>query len=220
MVGPSPPPPPQDKEPPPVNPGDNARLAKRALRKRLRAARNAHAAALDPRVAALILMRPPAALLALVPAGATVGLYLATPGEAPTAGYARHFYEAGHPLALPAFAARDSAMHFRRWESPYLDDLFEPGPFALPQPDASAATVVPEVLLVPLVGFTDQGARLGQGGGHYDRWLAAHPTTIAIGMAWDCQLVDSLPREPHDRPLAAVVTPTRFYGPFGETPHA
>jgi 5-formyltetrahydrofolate cyclo-ligase len=39
-------------------------------------------------------------------------------------------------------------------------------------------------------------------------------------MAWDCQLVDSLPREPHDRPLAAVVTPTRFYGPFGETPHA
>jgi 5-formyltetrahydrofolate cyclo-ligase len=203
-----------------VNEGDNARLAKRALRNRLRAARKAHALALDPRVAALVLMRPPAALLALIPDGATVGLYLSTPGEAPTAGYARHFYEAGHTLALPAFAAADSAMAFRRWDSPYLDDLLEPGPFALAQPPASAALLVPEVLLVPLVGFTAQGARLGQGGGHYDRWLAANPATIAIGMAWDCQLVDSLPREPHDQPLTAVVTPTRFYGPFGGATHA
>ena len=56
--------------------------------------------------------------------------------------------------------------------------------------------------------------RLGQGGGHYDRWLAHHPDTIRIGMAWDGQLVDELPVEPHDVPLDAVVTPTRLYGPF------
>ena len=37
---------------------------------------------------------------------------------------------------------------------------------------------------------------------------------LAIGLAWDCQLVDDLPHEAHDRPLAAVVTPTRLYGPF------
>jgi 5,10-methenyltetrahydrofolate synthetase len=64
---------------------------------------------------------------------------------------------------------------------------------------------------VPLVGFTADGQRLGQGGGHYDRWLAAHPDTVAIGLAWDMQLADELPTEPHDRPLAAVVTPTRIY---------
>ena len=72
----------------------------------------------------------------------------------------------------------------------------------------------PDVLLVPIVGFTDNGERLGQGGGHYDRWLEAHPETIAIGMAWDCQKRDRLPVEGHDRRLHAVVTPTRFYGPF------
>jgi 5-formyltetrahydrofolate cyclo-ligase len=38
----------------------------------------------------------------------------------------------------------------------------------------------------------------------------------AIGLAWDCQLADDLPREPHDRPLLAVVTPTRLYGPWEE----
>jgi 5-formyltetrahydrofolate cyclo-ligase len=70
------------------------------------------------------------------------------------------------------------------------------------------------VLFVPVVGFTEDGARLGQGGGHYDRWLAAHPGAVAIGLAWDCQRVDALPVEPHDAPLAAVVTPTRLYGPF------
>ena len=37
---------------------------------------------------------------------------------------------------------------------------------------------------------------------------------LAIGLAWDCQLVDDLPTEPHDCPLNAVITPTRLYGPF------
>jgi 5-formyltetrahydrofolate cyclo-ligase len=63
-----------------------------------------------------------------------------------------------------------------------------------------------------LVGFTQDGARLGQGGGHYDRWLAANRDAVALGLAWDCQLVDDLPVEEHDQPLRAVITPTRLYG--------
>ena len=82
------------------------------------------------------------------------------------------------------------------------------------QPTGAAEAVTPQVLFVPLLGFSETGQRLGQGGGHYDRWLADHPETLAIGMAWDCQLVDELPSEDHDAPLAAVVTPTRLYGPF------
>ncbi len=195
--------------------GDPALLTKPALRHALRAARRAHVEALDPRVHALVLNRPPAALLALIPPGAVIGLYVAGHGEAPAAGYARHFHEAGHGVALPWFAARDQPMHFRRWALPQLDELLVPGPFGVAQPAADAAPVTPDVLFVPLVGFTADGARLGQGGGHYDRWLAAHPAVPAIGLAWDCQLVDSLPREAHDRMLAAVVTPTRLYGPYG-----
>ncbi len=84
----------------------------------------------------------------------------------------------------------------------------------LMQPAADAPLVVPEVLFMPLVGFTERGERIGQGGGFYDRWLAAHPATIAIGLAWDMQKVDDLPIEAHDMPLTAVITPTRIYGPF------
>lgn len=193
-------------------------LSKPALRTVLRALRNGHVESLDPRVGALIMRRPPAAITALVPSGAVIGLYMASPVETPTAGYARHFHAAGHTIALPWFATRDAGMEFRRWRSPYVDEMLEPGPFGIAQPGTDAELLVPDVLFVPLVGFTPAGARLGQGGGHYDRWLAQHPQVPAIGLAWDCQKMMSLPREDHDRALTAVVTPTRLYGPFGAPP--
>lgn len=192
----------------------DAGLAKAALRKSLRTARRGHVAAIDPRVKALMFLRPPSPLVALVPQGAAIGLYCGGPEEAPAAAYARFFHEAGHPIALPWFEERAAPMQFRRWVSPHLDELLAPGPYGAAQPLADALPLEPEFLFVPLVGFTAQGARLGQGGGHYDRWLAAHPGVPAIGMAWDSQLAIALPTEAHDRPLTAVVTPTRLYGPF------
>jgi 5-formyltetrahydrofolate cyclo-ligase len=191
-----------------------AKAIKAQLRKRLRAERKAEVASLDPRIRALIMRRPPSAVMALIPEGAVIGLYMPTSDETPASGYAGFFADAGHTLALPWFAERSAPMEFRQWTSPWLDDSLEPDPFGTLQPGWDAEPVVPQVLFVPLVGFTAEGQRLGQGGGHYDRWLAAHPDTIAIGLAWDSQRVDSLPVEPHDHALAAVVTPTRLYGPF------
>ena len=188
--------------------------AKADLRKRLKHDRRAAVAAIDPRMSALLLMRPPAALLDLVPQGAAIGFYAAGPDEAPTLGYAKWFHEAGHRLALPWFANRVAPMMFREWASPYADDGLTTGPYGIAQPLTAAPECVPEVVFVPLIGFGADGGRLGQGGGHYDRWLAAHPRALAIGLAWDCQLVEHLPQELHDRPLAAVITPTRLYGRF------
>jgi 5-formyltetrahydrofolate cyclo-ligase len=88
------------------------------------------------------------------------------------------------------------------------------GPLGFRQPKDNLSEVIPDTLFVPLIGFTERGGRLGQGGGHYDRWLAEHPETRTIGLAWDCQLVEELPTEAHDIDLNAIVTPTRFYGPF------
>mgnify|MGYP000002819482 FL=1 len=189
-------------------------MTKDDLRKDLRIARRDHVTALPASMRTLVFMRPPAPLGALVPEGATIGLYHANPYEAPPASYARHFFEQGHELALPRFAGRGEAMRFARFIDPFDDSDLEKGPYGQPQPLADAPLVQPQVLFVPLVGFTSQGARLGQGGGHYDRWLADHPDTVAIGLAWDCQLVDALPIEQHDIPLTAIITPTRIYGPF------
>lgn len=152
----------------------------------------------------------------MVPDGAVIGLYHALPTEASAAGYARFLSEKGHVIALPRFADRDAPMEFAAWSDPWGDADLAVGPFGMLQPDAEADLLTPDIVFVPLVGFTASGARLGQGAGHYDRWLARNPAAVPIGMAWDAQRVDLLPLEPHDRPMAAIVTPTRLYGPFSE----
>ncbi|MBS0473663.1 MAG: 5-formyltetrahydrofolate cyclo-ligase [Proteobacteria bacterium] len=187
---------------------------KQALRTQFRQTRRDHEAAIPAAMRGLLFLRPPAPLLELVPPEATIGVYHPVGSEASPLGYARWFYEAGHPIALPWFADRAAPMRFRGWSNPFDEDELEPAPWGGRQPDCGADLAEPAVLIVPLLGFTPDGMRLGQGGGHYDRYLAANQDAVTIGIAWDCQLVDSLPVESHDMPLRAVVTPTRFYGPF------
>lgn len=197
-----------------IGKGTMTEIDKHTLRRELRARRLAHVDAIPSMQRNLLFRRPPGALLDLVPEGAVISLYHEMPGEAPATHYARWFFENGHRVALPWFADRDAPMLFREWLNPFVEDLLVPDPFRALQPAADAPELVPQVAFVPLLGFTGRGERIGYGGGHYDRWLAAHPETIAIGLAWDCQLVESLPTEAHDIRLAAVVTPTSLYGPF------
>lgn len=67
---------------------------------------------------------------------------------------------------------------------------------------------------MPGLGFTRDGARIGYGGGYYDRALralrAARPDVLAVGFGFALQVVDALPVGPHDAPLDAVVTEAGF----------
>ncbi len=187
---------------------------KAQLRTKLRGIRRAHVEALPDVTRALLFKVPPAPLRDLIPGGATIGLYRATAFEAPATSYAKYFQESGHTIALPRFEHKGAPMEFRIWSDPFEESDLAVGPFGLMQPADHADAVDPEILFVPLLGFTEDGARIGQGGGHYDRWLADHSSATTIGMAWDAQLVGELPLEAHDKRLSAVVTPTRIYGPF------
>ena len=184
---------------------------KQKLRARMRDTRRAHVKALPPATRALLFLRPPRPLADLAPEGRTVGLYHANPNEAPTRGYAKWFFENGRHVALPRFAGRGAPMRFHAWRDPYEDSDLEQGPYGHLQPAAEAPEASPSLVIVPLIAFTADGHRLGQGGGHYDRWLEENPWVTAVGMGWDCQLVESLPLEPHDRLMRAIVTPTRLY---------
>jgi 5-formyltetrahydrofolate cyclo-ligase len=184
---------------------------KQQLRTALRKLRRDYVESIPEETKALLFRRPPAPLEHFAPRGTTVGLYWATGQEAPAHAYARWFFENGRTVALPRFSHRTAPMQFREWHDPWDDGGMEDGPSMIPQPTVEAAKCVPDVLFVPLLGFSDACDRLGQGRGHYDRWLGEHPATIAIGMAWDCQLIDRLPIEPHDIRLNAVVTPSRIY---------
>ncbi len=99
---------------------------------------------------------------------------------------------------------RDEPLDFRLWTE---DGTLVPAGFGTlaPPPDAPAA--VPDLVLLPLLGFDDSGTRLGYGGGFYDRTLAALPVRPRlVGLAFAAQHLAAIPRDQHDIPLDAVVT--------------
>jgi 5-formyltetrahydrofolate cyclo-ligase len=94
------------------------------------------------------------------------------------------------------------------------DDMpaFVRGAYGLQEPGPRASEKTPNIILVPLLGFDEEGHRLGQGGGFYDRTLRRlSANVLAIGVAWECQKVAAIPVEGHDMPLAGVICPSGFH---------
>jgi len=105
--------------------------------------------------------------------------------------------------ALPVVGAKDAPMTFHRW---HADMPMQEGAFRIPVP-AQIEVVIPDLLLVPCVGFDTHCYRLGYGGGFYDRTLAAmSPRPATLGIALSCTGVDALPIETHDIPLDGILT--------------
>ncbi len=82
--------------------------------------------------------------------------------------------------------------------------------FGTTGPGPEAAVLDPDILLVPLSAFDRAGHRIGYGAGHYDRAIdrlkAKGRVPRLIGIAFDCQEVASVPAEPHDVALDAILT--------------
>jgi len=66
-----------------------------------------------------------------------------------------------------------------------------------------------EVCVCPGLAFTERGERLGWGQGYFDRYLGAQPPELAIGVAYECQIIAELPQEIHDRRMDFVITEGR-----------
>ncbi len=112
---------------------------------------------------------------------------------------------AGLATALPVVGGRGKPLLFRRWRpgDPLVD-----GPLGLREPAPGSARTEPDLLFVPLAAFDRAGHRIGYGAGYYDATLAAlaPKRPLAIGLAFSVQEVASIPAEPHDHPLAFVIT--------------
>lgn len=109
-------------------------------------------------------------------------------------------------LALPEAQSRpvpEARMAYRAWngDAPLAKD-------ACGIATSDGALVTPDVVIVPCVGFTRAGYRMGYGGGYFDRWLAEHPHVTSIGVAWSGNEVaeEEFAAEPHDVALSIVVT--------------
>jgi len=136
--------------------------------------------------------------------------YHALGSELDPAPLAARLAEAGGRLALPVTVAAEAPLVFRAWspdEAPAMDA------FGVPSPPASAPQVRPALVICPLLAFDRTGARLGQGGGHYDRTIAAlraQGSVFVLGLAYAGQEVEQLPAEPHDQRLDAILTESGY----------
>ena len=63
-----------------------------------------------------------------------------------------------------------------------------------------------ECIIVPGVAFDKQNNRMGRGRGFYDRLLKSTPNAVKVGVAYDFQMLDTIPVEPHDVKMNRVIT--------------
>jgi 5-formyltetrahydrofolate cyclo-ligase len=107
---------------------------------------------------------------------------------------------------LPGEPALDRLVE---WASAEGVDVFVPavdGPDLRVEPGGVDPKTL-DVVVVPGLAFTVDGHRLGQGGGHFDRFLQRQsPSCLKAGVAFREQLVDVVPTEPHDVVLDVVIT--------------
>lgn len=138
--------------------------------------------------------------------GLTISVYYPMKDELDTEPLVAALIERGMAIALPVVETKKAPLVFRRYAP---GDELGPGSYGELVPNKSAAAVTPDILVVPLLGFTRAGARLGYGGGYYDRTLKSLRKShkiLAVGYAYGAQEVDALPLTPLDQPLDWIVT--------------
>ena len=188
---------------------EKSRAAKFALRDRMLTARRAltaderrsRAFHLQGHTRALVRREHPAIVAAYVPVGPEPGgpelpFVLAT---------------AGVRVLLPVLRPN----HDLDWAE-FTGDLAA-GPRGLSQPTGArlgvGALASADLILVPALAVDRSGHRMGRGGGSYDRALVRAAAPV-VALLHDEELVDTVPAEPHDRPVHGVLTPAGGFLPL------
>lgn len=148
-----------------------------------------------------------------------IALYLPADGEVDTAAILGRCWNEGKKVYLPVLMPfLDNRLWFARYKP---DTALVRNRFGIAEPrTVHRQRIKPiglDLVLTPLVGFDAQGNRLGMGGGYYDRSFAYllrrnswHKPRL-IGLAYDFQQLNKLPRQPWDVPLSAVATDTDWH---------
>jgi len=141
------------------------------------------------------------------PVGAVVSGFASLPDELDCMPLMHQLANEGLGLALPLVTGKGQPLVFRSWAP---GDAMDAGVWGIAQPKADKPVVEPDIMLVPLLAVDRNGCRLGYGGGFYDRTLQglrARKPVLAIGLAYEEQVVDAVPHLDYDEPLDWVLTP-------------
>ena len=176
------------------------KLTKSQLRQELRAKRKSFVQSLSDLQRDAIYKKLAQNVEPLLANAETVALYMPTGAEISPL-LIKH-----HNICLP-FVYADSMLFKEHQQGMALVS----NKHGIKQPIATATTIAPTHIIVPLIGFDESCNRLGQGGGYYDRALAGIIGAVTIGVAYECQKVPHIPIQPHDKQLDYVVTQSGVY---------
>ena len=144
-----------------------------------------------------------------------IAVYLTNDGELGTSIFIDWCWQQQKEVYLPVVHPFSSGnLLFLRYQQ---DSKLISNAFGILEPKLDVTKVCPltelDIICTPLVAFDETGARLGMGGGFYDRSLAHWQQTklYPLGLAHDCQLVKNIPVESWDIPLPEIITPSKNY---------
>lgn len=138
------------------------------------------------------------------PEGRVVSAYWPFRGEPDLRGLLDRIVELGGQPALPVVVALGQPLIFRAWKS---GEALDKGVWNIPVPRDSAAELLPDIVIAPVIGFDRQCYRLGFGGGFYDRTLAAMPKRPRVlGVGFELAEIETIYPQWHDIPMDVVVT--------------
>ena len=146
----------------------------------------------------------------------SIGVYLALEEEVQLESLIQHARHLKKSLLLPVIEApfANGIMNLHSWNENDKLDTDSNGLQQLSRETLESRNhdliSIPQLLIMPLVAFGNNGERLGMGGGFYDRYLYKISTQknspLKVGVAFSCQYSESIPIEKHDQKLDYLVT--------------
>lgn len=144
------------------------------------------------------------------PSGTIISGYWPYRGEPDLRAWLGLVHARGGRCALPVVTAAEAPLAFRLWRP---GDRMTRGALGIPIPVATEE-VRPDIVIAPVVGFDDDGYRLGYGGGFFDRTLARMPgLRQAIGVGYSAARIPTIYPRPHDVPMSLIVTEIEAHRP-------
>ncbi|WP_342774125.1 5-formyltetrahydrofolate cyclo-ligase [Lysinibacillus telephonicus] len=141
--------------------------------------------------------------------GDTIAITISNKPEVDTKEIIESLWSNNKKVVVPKCNPKERSMdfyaiqHFQQLESVYMD-LLEP----IPEVTEHVAAEEIDCIIVPGIVFDCYGYRIGYGGGYYDRYLEQFKGPL-ISLAFDIQIVESIPYEPHDLPIDLIITESK-----------
>lgn len=145
----------------------------------------------------------------------TYFLYVNFRSEVETLELVGQLLTSGKTVTVPLVSVSEKSMTAVRLIDPEKDLV--PGYYGIlePRKDLLETRTIDhksiDIVVLPGSVFDEKGGRLGYGGGFYDRFLANQvlPSALRIALAFELQVQDEIPQEPHDKPADFIITEQR-----------